>query len=115
MGALDDDASGPGGRAAAPVRAPRPVPAHELSEGELAQFDLWQPETPVPLGHGQSDKLWVVVGVCAFSRFIGAWMVPSRQSHDVLGGHLEVLRQFGAVPRRRCGTRRAPSASGGAG
>ncbi len=27
-------------------------------------------------------------------------MIPSRQSHDVLGGHLEVLRQFGAVPRK---------------
>jgi hypothetical protein len=35
-----------------------------------------------------------------FSRFSGGWMVPSRQAHDVLGGHLEVLRQFGAVPRR---------------
>jgi transposase len=25
-------------------------------------------------------------------------MIPSRQAHDVLVGHLEVLRQFGAVP-----------------
>jgi len=24
----------------------------------------------------------VVVGVCGFSRFIGAWMVPSLQTHD---------------------------------
>jgi hypothetical protein len=35
-----------------------------------------------------------------FSRFSGGWMVPSRAAHDVLGGQLEVLRQFGAVPRR---------------
>ena len=27
-------------------------------------------------------------------------MIPSRQVHDVLGGHLEVLNQFGAVPRK---------------
>ena len=34
-----------------------------------------------------------------FSRFLAGWMIPSRESHDVLGGHLEVLRQFRAVPR----------------
>ncbi len=79
---------------------PDPCQRTSYRPGELGQFDLWQPETPIPLGHGQSDKLWVVVGVCGFSRFIGAWMIPSRQSHDVLGGHLEVLRQFGAVPRK---------------
>jgi transposase len=68
--------------------------------GELAQFDLWQPDVEIPLGHGQAAKCWVVVGVCGFSRYSGGWMVPSRAAHDVLGGHLEVLRQFGAVPRR---------------
>ena len=40
-------------------------------------------------------------------------MVPSRAAHDVLGGMLHVLGQFGAVPRTvRCGIRRAASASG---
>ena len=67
--------------------------------GELAQFDLWQPDAEIPVGHGQAAKLWVVVGVAGFSRFMGAWMIPSRHAHDVLGGHLEVLGQFGAVPR----------------
>ena len=41
-----------------------------------------------------------VVGVAGFSRLIGGWMIPSRQAHDVLGGHRQVLGQFGAVPRR---------------
>lgn len=68
--------------------------------GELGQFDLWQPEIPIPVGFGQAVKLWVVVGVSGFSRYSGGWMVPSRAAHDVLGGHLEVLHQFGAVPRR---------------
>jgi transposase len=53
----------------------------------------------IPLGHGQADKLWVVAGVCGFSRLIGAWMVPTRAAHDVLGGMNQVLVQFGAVPR----------------
>lgn len=68
--------------------------------GELGQFDLWQPDVEIPVGHDQAAKLWVVVGALGFSRFSGGWMVPSRAAHDVLGGHLEVLRQFGAVPRR---------------
>jgi transposase len=67
--------------------------------GELAQFDLWQPDAPIPLGAGQVDRLWVVVGVAGFSRLIGAWMVPTRAAHDVLAGMLQVLGQFGAVPR----------------
>ena len=79
---------------------PDPCQRTSYRPGELAQFDLWQPEAVIPLGHGQADKLWVIVCVCGFSRFIGAWMIPSRQAHDVLGGHLEVLRQFGAVPRK---------------
>ena len=31
--------------------------------GELVQFDLWQPETPIPIGFGQEAKLWVVTAV----------------------------------------------------
>src|SRR5579862_8776377 len=78
-----------------------PDPAQRTSyrPGELAQFDLWQPEVAIPVGFGQKTKLWVVVGVLGFSRYAGGWMVPSRAAHDVLGGQLEVLRQFGAVPR----------------
>ena len=68
--------------------------------GELAQFDLWQPDVEIPLGFGQAAKLWVIAGVLGFSRFVGGWMIPTRQAHDVLAGHLEVLTQFGALPRR---------------
>jgi transposase len=79
---------------------PDPAQRTVYRPGDLGQFDLWQPDVLIPVGAGQSAKLWVVVGALGFSRFSGGWMVPSRQAHDVLGGHLEVLRQFGAVPRR---------------
>jgi transposase len=79
---------------------PDPCQRTSYRPGELAQFDLWQPDVDIPSGFAQADKQWVVVGACGFSRFLGAWMVPSRAAHDVLGGHLEVLRQFGAIPRR---------------
>jgi transposase len=79
---------------------PDPAQRTFYRPGEVGQFDLWQPDVAIPVGHGQASKLWVVVGACGYSRLSGGWMVPTRQAHDVLGGHLEVLRQFGAIPRR---------------
>jgi hypothetical protein len=51
---------------------PDPCQRTDYRPGELAQFDLWQPEVEIPVWHDQADKLWVVVGVCGFSRFTGA-------------------------------------------
>jgi transposase len=78
---------------------PDPCQRTSYRPGELAQFDLWQPDALIPLGHGQADKLWVIVGALGFSKFLAGWMIPSREAHDLLGGHLQVIRQFGAVPR----------------
>lgn len=79
---------------------PDPAQRTFYRPGELAQFDLWQPDVPIPVGYGQTAKLWTVVGVAGFSRLIGAQMVPSRAAHDVLAGMLHVLGAFGAVPRK---------------
>jgi transposase len=79
---------------------PDPCQRTSYRPGQLAQFDLWQPDVDIPVGFGQHDKLWAVVGVTGFARYLGAHLVPSRQAHDVLSGHLEVIHQFGAVPRR---------------
>jgi transposase len=78
---------------------PDPSQRTSYRPGELAQWDLWQPDVPVPLGRGQSDKLWTVTGVSGFSRLLGAWMIPTRTAADVTAGMLQVLAQFGAVPR----------------
>jgi transposase len=79
---------------------PDPCQRTSYRPGKLAQFDLWQPDVDIPVGFGQHDRLWAVVGVTGFARYLGAHLVPSRQGHDVLSGHLEVIHQFGAVPRR---------------
>lgn len=50
---------------------PDPCQRTEYRPGELAQFDLWQPDVELPLWRDQSDKLWVIVGVSGFSRIIG--------------------------------------------
>jgi transposase len=78
---------------------PDPSQRTHYSPGELVQFDLWQPETPIPLGFSQVDKLWVVTSVSGFSRFMAAWMVPTRAAHDVLAGMLACFGQIGALPR----------------
>lgn len=78
---------------------PDPVQRTHYEPGELAQFDLWQPATKIPVGFGQQANLWVVTSVCGFSRFMAAWMVPTRAAHDVLGGMTRCFEQIGAVPR----------------
>lgn len=79
---------------------PDPCQRTHYQPGELAQFDLWQPDIEIPVGFGQTEKLWVVVGVLGFSRLMAAWMIATRAAHDVLGGMLLLLAQFGAVPRK---------------
>ncbi len=80
-------------------RPPDPCQRTFYTPGELVQFDLWQPETPIPLDFDQADKLWVVTSVSGYSRFMAAWMVPTRAAHDVLSGMLRCFEQIGAVPR----------------
>jgi transposase len=71
----------------------------EYRPGELAQWDLWFPDYAIPVGHGQSAVLPVLVGVAGYSRWILARMIASKESADVLGGHLALLVELGAVPR----------------
>ena len=80
-------------------RPPDPCQRTHYEPGELVQFDLWQPETPIPVGFGQQEKLWVVTAVCGYSRFMAAHMVATRASHDVLGGMLRCFSQIGAIPK----------------
>ena len=79
---------------------PDPCQRTHYRPGELAQFDLWQPEVDIPFGFGQAGRVWTVVGVCGASRYLGGHGIATRQAHDVLGGSLEVMHQFGAVPRK---------------
>jgi hypothetical protein len=71
----------------------------EYRPGELAQWDLWEPDADIPVGWGQTARLQVIVGVPCFSRFLLARMIGSKETPDVLGGHLRLLVELGAVPR----------------
>ena len=77
-----------------------PCQRTEYRPGELAQWDLWFPPVKIPLGQGQSASPPVIVGVSGYSRTITARMIPSREAHDILGGHLACLLELGGVPRK---------------
>ena len=79
---------------------PDPYQRTDYRPGELAQWDLWFPPVDIPVGYGQTARPPVIVGVSGYSRVIAARMIPSRQTADVLSGHLWCLRRLGAVPRK---------------
>ena len=77
-----------------------PCQRTEYRPGELAHWDLWFPAVKIPLGQAQSAVLPVIVGVSGYSRTITARMIPSREAHDILLGHLACLLDLGGVPRK---------------
>ena len=66
--------------------------------GEICQFDLWEPSEPVPVGHGQTRRGWVVVGCLGYSRAGAGALVFSKQAPDVLWGIARCLWSLGALP-----------------
>ena len=67
--------------------------------GDIAQCDLWFPATPVPVAARQARVLPVLVLTLAFSRFLSATMIPSRQGGDILSGMWLLISQIGRVPK----------------
>lgn len=78
---------------------PDPAGRTTYRPGELAQWDLWFPPADIPVGFGRTARPPVLVGVSGYSRWIVARMLPSRESHDLLLGHLACLIELGRVPR----------------
>ena len=66
--------------------------------GEICQFDLWEPSAPVPVGHGQTRRAWVVVGCLGYSRAGAGALIFSKQAPDVLWGIGRCLGSLGALP-----------------
>lgn len=79
---------------------PDPAGRTEYRPGELAQWDLWFPPTPVPLETGEAAKPPVIVGISGYSRVMVGRMIPTREAHDILSGHLTCLQALGAVPKK---------------
>jgi transposase len=90
-----------------------PVDRVVYQPGEVTQCDLWFPETPIPVAPGQARVLPVLVMTLAFSRFLSATMLPSRQGGDLLWGMWALISELGRVTRTLVWDRE--SAIGGSG
>jgi transposase len=66
--------------------------------GELLQFDLWEPRAPIPVGHGQSRRGYVVTAELGYSRAIAAALVFSKEAPDLMFGMNRCLGRLGALP-----------------
>ena len=87
------------------LREVRPLFKHQRTyqrtvyrPGEICQFDLWEPSEPVPVGHGQTRRGWVVVGCLGYSRAGAGALVFSKQAPDLLWGMARCLWSLGALP-----------------
>jgi transposase len=67
--------------------------------GEICQWDLWEPSAPVPVGHGQVRRAWVVVACLGYSRAGAGSLVFSKEAPDVLWGMSRCLSALGALPQ----------------
>jgi transposase len=76
-----------------------PVDRVTYEPGQLTQCDLWFPEPRIPVGSGQERMLPVLVMTLAFSRYLSAVMIPSRQAGDILSGMWQLIGQAGKVTR----------------
>jgi transposase len=81
--------------------------------GELVQCDLWEPREPVPVGHGQTRRGWVVTAELCWSRVIAGALVFSKEAPDILWGLGRCLERIGALPERLVWDREAAIAPHG--
>ena len=81
--------------------------------GELVQCDLWEPREPIPVGHGQTRRGWVVTAELCWSRVIAGALIFSKQAPDILWGLGRCLERIGALPEKLVWDREGAIAGGG--
>lgn len=66
--------------------------------GEIGQFDLWEPSRPIPVGHGQERRGWVIVACLGYSRAGAGALVFSKRAEDIEWGITRCLWRLGGLP-----------------
>jgi transposase len=79
--------------------APRTFQRTLYRPGEICQFDLWEPSRPIPVGHGQERRGWVVVACLGYSRTGAGAVIFSKSAPDILTGIVRCLWRLGGLPR----------------
>jgi transposase len=77
---------------------PRSFQRTHYRPGELAQFDLCEPRSPIPVGYGQSRRGYLVTCELPYSRAFAGALVFSKQFQDIASGMRRCLSRLGALP-----------------
>jgi transposase len=67
--------------------------------GEICQFDLWAPSKPIPVGHGQARRGFVVTAAMGYSRAGAGALVFSKELPDLLWGMNRCVAALGGLPK----------------
>jgi hypothetical protein len=81
--------------------------------GELVQCDLWEPREPIPVGHGQLRRGWVVTAELCWSRVIAGSLIFSKEAPDILWGVGRCLGRIGVLPEKLVWDREGAIHAGG--
>jgi transposase len=79
---------------------PRSFQRTRYRPGELAQFDLCEPRAPIPVGHGQRRRGYVVTCELPYSRAFAGALVFSKEFSDIAFGMARCLERLGALPAK---------------
>ena len=97
-----------------PVFAPpKTFQRTHYARGELVQFDLWEPSAPIPVGHGQLRRGWVVTAELGWSRALAGALVFSKELADLAFGMSRCLARLGALPQKLVWDREGAIHAGG--
>jgi transposase len=81
-------------------KRPRTFQRTHYEPGRLVQFDLWEPSKPIPVGHGQLRRGWVVTCCSGYSRAGAGALIFSKEAPDILWGMGRCLLELGALPEK---------------
>jgi transposase len=95
------------------VAPPRTFQRTVYRPAEIVQFDLWEPSEPIPVGHGQLRRGYVVVCCLGYSRAGAGTLVFSKQTEDLLAGIRRCLWSLGGLPETLVWDRQAGLHAGG--
>lgn len=77
---------------------PRSFQRTRYRPGELAQFDLCEPRSGIPVGWGQTRRGYLVTCALPYSRAFAGALVFSKQFSDIAFGMTRCLARLGALP-----------------
>lgn len=77
---------------------PRSFQRTRYRPGELAQFDLSEPRSLIPVGYGQTRRGYVVTCELPYSRAFAGALVFSKEFSDIAWGMRRCLERLGALP-----------------